>query len=54
MAGRLFERLVWKAAEGLAFDRAGVLVNRQDFTNTANCWGVSNGARGGGRTAIGS
>jgi hypothetical protein len=33
---------------------AGVLVNRQDFTNTANCWGVSNGARGGGRTAIGS
>jgi hypothetical protein len=42
----LLERLVWKAAEGLAFDRAGVLVNRQDFTKTANCWGVSNGARG--------
>lgn len=42
----LLERLVWTAAEGLAFDRAGVLINRQDFTKTANCWGVSNGARG--------
>ena len=42
----LLERLVWKAAEGLPFRRLGVMVNDQEFTKTANCWGVSNGAQG--------
>ena len=42
----LLERLVWKAAEGLPFRRIGVMVNDQEFTKTANCWGVSNGAQG--------
>lgn len=42
----LLEKLVWKAAEGLPFNRLGVMVNDQTFTKTANCWGVSNGAKG--------
>lgn len=42
----LLERLVWTAAAGLPFDRLGVMVNHQDFTKTANCWGVANGANG--------
>ncbi|MGI8527165.1 MAG: site-specific DNA-methyltransferase, partial [Pseudolabrys sp.] len=42
----LLERLVWQAAEGLPFERQGVIVNQQEFTKTANCWGVSNNAKG--------
>ncbi|QGP78031.1 DNA methyltransferase [Sphingobium sp. CAP-1] len=42
----LLERLVWKAAEGLPFDRLGVVVNQQEFTKTANCWGVNNNSGG--------
>ncbi len=42
----LLERLVWKASEGLPFNRLGVMVNDQEFTKTANCWGVDNGAKG--------
>ena len=42
----LLERLVWRAADALPFDRLGVMVNDQAFTKTANCWGVSNGAKG--------
>lgn len=42
----LLERLVWAAAEGLPFAREAVLVNQQDFTKTANCWGVANNAKG--------
>lgn len=42
----LLERLVWKAAEGLPFKRLGVMINDQEFTKTANCWGVDNGAKG--------
>lgn len=42
----LLERLVWQAAEGLPFARLAVLVNRHDFTKTANCWGVANNTRG--------
>jgi hypothetical protein len=42
----LLERLVWKAAEGLPFDLLAVLVNQQEFTKTANCWGVSNNSSG--------
>lgn len=42
----LLERLVWQAAEGLPFERQAVLINQQEFTKTANCWGVSNNASG--------
>jgi hypothetical protein len=42
----LLERLVWEAAEGLPFDRLFVMVNQQEFTKTANCWGVANNAKG--------
>lgn len=40
------EKLVWSAATGLPFDRLGVMVNQQEFTKTANCWGVGNNAKG--------
>lgn len=40
------EKLVWNAADGLPFERLGVLVNDQEFTKTANCWGVSNNKSG--------
>lgn len=42
----LLERLVWSAAEGLPFERLGVMINQQEFTKTANCWGVGNNAKG--------
>ena len=42
----LLERLVWQAAEHLPFERLFVMVNQQEFTKTANCWGVSNNAKG--------
>ena len=42
----LLEQLVWRAAEGLPFDRLGVMINDQEFTKTANCWGVDNGSKG--------
>lgn len=42
----LLERLVWAAAAGLPFDRLAVMVNQQEFTKTANCWGVSNNKGG--------
>lgn len=42
----LLERLVWEAARGLPFDRLGVMVNQQEFTKTANCWGVKNNSSG--------
>ena len=42
----LLEKLVCRAAEGLAFDLLGVMVNSQEFTKTANCWGVDNGLKG--------
>lgn len=42
----LLERLVWRAAEGLPFNRLGVMINDQEFTKTANCWGVDNGSKG--------
>ncbi len=45
--GKVFlERLVWEAAEGLPFERLFVMVNQQEFTKTANCWGVKNNAKG--------
>jgi hypothetical protein len=42
----LLERNVAAAIEGLPFDVLGVMVNQQNFTKTANCWGVGNN-RGG-------
>jgi hypothetical protein len=42
----LLEQAVWRAAEGLPFERLGVMVNQQAFTKTANCWGVDNNAKG--------
>jgi hypothetical protein len=42
----LLERLVWEAAVGLPFARLCVLLNRQRFTKTANCWGVRNNTGG--------
>lgn len=40
------EQLVLEAIRPLAFEPLGVLVNVQEFTKTANCWGVSNNAKG--------
>jgi hypothetical protein len=45
----LLERHVPAAIEGLPFDLLGVMVNQQNFTKTANCWGVNNN-RGGTNT----
>jgi hypothetical protein len=42
----LLERNVVAAIEGLPFDVLGVMVNEQEFTKTANCWGVGNNTRG--------
>lgn len=42
----LLEKLVWSAANGLPFERLGVMINQQEFTKTANCWGVGNNAKG--------
>jgi hypothetical protein len=42
----LLERHVATAIEGLPFDILGVMVNQQDFTKTANCWGVGNNKGG--------
>ena len=42
----LLEQAVWRAAEGLPFDRLAVMVNQQEFTKTANCWGVDNNSKG--------
>jgi hypothetical protein len=42
----LLERLVWDAAGTLPFTRLFVMVNQQEFTKTANCWGVKNNAAG--------
>lgn len=42
----LLERLVWEAMAGLPFERLCVMVNRQRFTKTSNCWGVANNSKG--------
>ena len=45
--GRLkLENLVLPSASGAGFDACFVLVNSQTFTKTANCWGVTNNAKG--------
>ncbi len=40
------EELVIPAAMSAGFDPGFVLVNAQQFTKTANCWGVTNNTRG--------
>jgi hypothetical protein len=40
------EGLALQAARDLPFAPLGVVVNIQDFTKTANCWGVANNAKG--------
>ncbi|MCX7899379.1 MAG: site-specific DNA-methyltransferase [Methylocystis sp.] len=40
------EHLALEAARGLPFEALGVLVNVQEFTKTANCWGVNNNRKG--------
>lgn len=40
------ERLVLSAARDLPLDALGVMINVQEFTKTANCWGVSNNTKG--------
>ena len=42
----LLDRLVWQAASDLPFDRLFIMVNQQEFTKTANCWGVQNNVKG--------
>ena len=42
----LLEQAVWRAAASLPFDRLAVMVNQQEFTKTAKCWGVDNNAMG--------
>lgn len=40
------EKLVLSAVEGLLFEPLCVLINVQEFTKTANCWGVGNNTKG--------
>ncbi|MDE0310275.1 MAG: DNA methyltransferase [Acidiferrobacterales bacterium] len=40
------ETEVIAAAEGTGLEVLGVLINQQEFTKTANCWGVDNNRRG--------
>ena len=42
----LLEKHVVKAVAGLPFEFLGVMVNDQEFTKTANCWGVGNNKGG--------
>ncbi len=40
------ENLVLQAMKGLPFKLEEVLINKQNFTKTANCWGVENNHKG--------
>jgi len=40
------EEVVLEAVSGLRYEPVCVMVNEQDFTKTANCWGVSNNTKG--------
>ena len=42
----LLEQVVAEAACGLPVNLVNVYVNQQDFTKTANCWGVNNNRQG--------
>ena len=40
------EHTVLAAADGLLFEPLAIMINRQIFTKTAQCWGVDNNAKG--------
>lgn len=40
------DRVVLDAAQGLPLAPVAVLINSQEFTKTANCWGISNNTSG--------
>ena len=40
------ESLVLRAIEGLPFRANAIVINVQEFTKTANCWGVRNNKKG--------
>ncbi len=42
----LLEQYVAQAAQNLPLEILGVMVNQQNFTKTANCWGVKNNSKG--------
>ena len=42
----LLEQYVAEAAQNLPLEILGVMVNEQNFTKTANCWGVKNNSKG--------
>ena len=42
----LMETLVVPAARAAGLDPKLILINEQQFTKTANCWGVSNSTKG--------
>ena len=42
----LLEQFVAEAAKNLPLEILGVMVNEQNFTKTANCWGVKNNKKG--------
>ena len=42
----LLEKYVAKAASNFPLEILGVMVNQQNFTKTANCWGVKNNNKG--------
>lgn len=42
----LLEQHVVRAVQGLPFELLGVMINDQEFTKTANCWGVNNNSGG--------
>lgn len=42
----LLEQFVAEAARNLPLKVLGVMVNEQNFTKTANCWGVKNNSKG--------
>ena len=42
----LLEEAVIEAARNLPLEVLAVMINQQDFTKTANCWGVSNNSKG--------
>ena len=46
MAGSFLNDWCGRRPKGLPFERLVVMVNQQEFTKTANCWGVQNNAKG--------
>ena len=42
----LLDEVVAPLGTNAGFDCVGVMVNQQEFTKTANCWGVRNNSKG--------